>query len=303
MVADCCAWVTSCFKRRISTYFVTSNRRSCTCDPVSRPSSSAKSASLAFATPGSVSSEMIAADTRSRGVLPKDRTAMTRTLTGKTKVITFLDQDYFPLTFPLLFPHGRVSGWHTELKSTTGHKISLAQWVTQLLMTEPRFEKLGPLVNEFLIDVYSCIEDQRLSFHAYNQDKYRTSVHHASAMARVPRPRRDKAAPMDRIIVPSSFKGGFADMAKKLTESMALLRHFGKPSYFLTVTCNTVSVSALSLHYVFFILLSPLSCLDVKSCSTCLPTRRLGLSVVITDIVRKFPSPYLDAPSFTQVVS
>ena len=71
--------------------------------------------------------------------------------------------------------------------------------------------------------------------------------------------RGDKAAPMDRIIVPSSFKGGFADMAKKLTESMALLRHFGKPSYFLTVTCNTVSVSALSLHYVFFILLS--SCL------------------------------------------
>ena len=167
---------------------------------------------------------------------------MTRTLTGKANVITFLDQDYFPLTFPLLFPHGRVCGWHADLKSTTGHKISLAQWVTQLVMTEPRFEKLGPLVNEFLIDVYSCIEDQRLSFHAYNQDKYRTSLHHASAVARVPRSRRDKAAPVDRIIVPSSFKGGFADMAKKLTESMALLRHFGKPSYFLTVTCNTVSV-------------------------------------------------------------
>lgn len=49
-----------------------------------------------------------AADTRSRGVLPKDRTAMTRTLTGKATLINFLDQDYFPLTFPLLFPRGRV---------------------------------------------------------------------------------------------------------------------------------------------------------------------------------------------------
>ena len=166
---------------------------------------------------------------------------MTHALTGETATIDFRDKDYFPLTYPLLFPHGGICGWHPDLMSTTGHKITLTQWLTQLLVREPRFQQLGPLVNEFLIDVFSCIEDQRLSFHAHNQDKYRTSVHHASVAARVPRPVRDKAPGVERIIVPSSFTQGFADQAKKLTEALALVRHFGTADYFLTMTCNTVS--------------------------------------------------------------
>ncbi len=206
-----------------------------------RPSSAIRSRSLAFTTPGAPSSEIIAVDTRTRGVLPTERKAMTQTLTGQTSTVDFLHMDYFPLTYPLLFPHGGVCGWHPNLKSTTGNKISLVQWVTQLLLTESRFQKLGPLVNEFLIDVFSCIEDQRLSFHAFNQDKYKTSVHHASASARIPRPRRDKAVGADRVIIPSSYTQGFADQAKKLTEAMAIVRHFGPAHYFRTVTCNTVS--------------------------------------------------------------
>ena len=47
----------------------------------------------------------------------------------------------------------------------------MLQWVSQLLLTESRFQRLGPVVNEFLIDVFSCIEDDRLAFHANNQDK------------------------------------------------------------------------------------------------------------------------------------
>ena len=85
------------------------------------------------------------------------------------------------------------------------------------------------------------IEDERLSFHAQNQDKCRTSVHRASAGARVPRPRRDKAPVVERIIVPSSFTQGLSDHAKKLTESLPLVRQFGSAHYFLTFTCSTVS--------------------------------------------------------------
>lgn len=168
--------------------------------------------------------------------MPTDKMTMTRTLTGESSSINFLNRDCFPLTYVLLFLHGGVSGWHPDLRSTSGHKITLSQWVTQLLFREPRFRKLGPLVNEFLIDVFSCIEDQRLSFHAHNQDKYRTSMHNASAVAR--RPQRTLSQPhsVDAIIIPSSFSGGFADQAKKLTEAMTILRHFGRPSYFLTVS-------------------------------------------------------------------
>eukprot|EP00752_Nemacystus_decipiens_P012512 g11082.t1 len=47
------------------------------------------------------------------------------------------------------------------------------------------------------------------------------------------------SAPVDRVIIPSSFSGSFADQAKKLTEAMAILRHHGPPSYFVTFTCNS----------------------------------------------------------------
>ena len=168
---------------------------------------------------------------------------MTRTLTGRTTAVSVCDRDYFPLTFVLLFPHGGGSGWRADLKSTAGSKLSVAQWTTQLVLRELPFQQLGPLVNEFLIDVFSAIEDQRLSFPAHNQEKYRTSLHHAAANSRLPRSLRDSSRPPDRIIIPSSFKNGFADLKKKLTEAMAIVRHFGKASYVVTATCNTVSMS------------------------------------------------------------
>lgn len=186
----------------------------------------------------------MAVDTRPRGVMPTTRAAMSTTLTGSTDHIQHHNPNYFPLAFPLLFPHGEVSGWHPDLCSTSGERLTLMQWVTQLLVREDRFSQLGPLTNEFLIDAFSCIEDDRLMFHARNQDKYRTSC-----FQQLNTPRENTATPsriiQDRIIIPSSFKNGFTDKAKKLTEAMAILRHFsGSPSYFITATCNQVNITA-----------------------------------------------------------
>lgn len=52
-------------------------------------------------------------------------------------------------------------------------KTTMLQWVNKLLLSELRF------LNEFLIDVFSCIEDERLASHAKNQDKYTSSLHDA----------------------------------------------------------------------------------------------------------------------------
>lgn len=78
-----------------------------------------------------------------------------------------------------------VCGWQLALNSATGHKITLTRWATQLLRRQPRFQKVGPLVNEFLIDVFSCIEDQRLAFHSHNRDKRRISLPRSLGMSGV----------------------------------------------------------------------------------------------------------------------
>lgn len=163
------------------------------------------------------------------------------TLTGSSQYINCKNPSYFPLTYPLLFPHGDTSGWHDGLLSTTGKKNALLQWVIQLLLTEPRFQRLGAVVNEFLIDVFSNIEDDRLTFHAMHQNKYTTSLHSVSVQQRSRTSRGRQGNSARRTIIPSSFSGGFADFSKKMTEAMAILRHFGgRRSYFITATCNQV---------------------------------------------------------------
>lgn len=174
-------------------------------------------------------------------MLPTDRRAMTVTLTGGIEYLTCRDQDYFPLTYPMLFPHGTISGWHSDLRSTKGNKITMLQWLTQLLLTESRFQRLGPIVNEFLIDAFSCIEDERLAFHANNQDKYTSSVHNASAQHRLPRHHAASSASGTLCIVPSSHTGSFANKTKLNTEGVAIMRHHGPPDLFITFTCNKVT--------------------------------------------------------------
>ena len=41
-----------------------------------------------------------------------------------------------------------------------------------------------------------------------------------------------------RIVLSNSFVGGNRDMAKRYQDAMACVRHRGKPSFFITFTCN-----------------------------------------------------------------
>jgi hypothetical protein len=41
-----------------------------------------------------------------------------------------------------------------------------------------------------------------------------------------------------RVILPSTFGAGPRSMHQKYQDSMAIVRQFGKPDYFITVTCN-----------------------------------------------------------------
>lgn len=79
---------------------------------------------------------MVAVDSRARGAIPLDRATMTTTITGSTANVSHRKANYFPLTFPLLFLHGDVCRWHPGLHRTTGNRITIMQWVTQLLVRE-----------------------------------------------------------------------------------------------------------------------------------------------------------------------
>lgn len=216
------------------------------CD--ARPASNDASSLLAFSTPDAPSSEMFAVDTRSRDVMPHDRASMATTITGTTERITFLSLDYFPVSCPLLFLHGGSSGWSPSLLSTAGHKCVSQGGLLSFFFLNHGFNNSALRLLNSSSKRFSCIEDERLSFHARNQDLYKTSLHQTSAQSRIPRALQARSSSPDRIVIPSSFSGGFSDHAKKFTEVLAVLRHLSPPSYFITMTCNKVSSTSPSLY-------------------------------------------------------
>ena len=72
---------------------------------------------------------------------------------------------YEPLQYPLFFPHG-TNGWFPGMMSicSPSAKISQLEYYRHLLLTEVWFGLLGRLLNKYLVDVFSSVEDNRLNY-------------------------------------------------------------------------------------------------------------------------------------------
>ena len=98
------------------------------------------------------------------------------------------------------------------------------------------FWLFGRLCHQYVVDMYAKIEGDRLGFHRANQDKIRADLYQGvldAIAADLPATNIGR-----RIVLPSSFTGGPRYMRQLFQDSMAIVRHFGKPDLFITFTCN-----------------------------------------------------------------
>ncbi|KAI7946334.1 hypothetical protein MJO29_010861 [Puccinia striiformis f. sp. tritici] len=148
---------------------------------------------------------------------------------------------YFPLRYPILFPYGEQQ-WDNLYKCSTlkvkGRKVGSLEWFAYLL-----FERCGrfspilhakALLQEFLVDMYVCVERSRLQFIRYNQDKLKVKQYNKLVESleneRVPDGRR--------VILPATFIGGPRAMSGLYHDAMSICRTYGPPSLFITMTAN-----------------------------------------------------------------
>jgi hypothetical protein len=138
--------------------------------------------------------------------------------------IPIFSQHYEPLQYPLLFPHG-TPGWglkeddRGQLQKTT--PLMQRQWYCCRLLTEDRFLTFGRLASEYLCDMYSRVEEERLNFirHGLTKDCDGTDM-------------------LCDIELPSTFVGSRKWVSEHTADSLALARTYGPPSLFITMTCN-----------------------------------------------------------------
>jgi len=138
--------------------------------------------------------------------------------------ISILHPLYEPLQYPLLFPHGTL-GWGKRFRPGW----SQIDYYKMRLLCENRFSIMSRLTCEYICDMYSRVEDERLQF--IKNAKQNEALLFATT---------EDALDEDDVefTLPVSFTGSLKYYADRTADSLALSRQIGKPDLLITATTN-----------------------------------------------------------------
>jgi hypothetical protein len=139
--------------------------------------------------------------------------------------VNILNALYEPLQYPLFYTHG-TKGWGVDTARTS--KFSQIQYYKARLLTEPRFHDFTRLVCEWLCDMYSRVEDERLDF--IRSAKKRQIADFAETV--------EGDEDEDGFSLPASFTGSPKYYSNHTADALALCRCVGKPDLMITATTN-----------------------------------------------------------------
>jgi hypothetical protein len=174
---------------------------------------------------------------------------------GPPKRISKLHSSYMSLQYPLIFPLGQ-QGWSPDLRLTVDSSIVERRLTMNMFYCYQLHDRSGVyslllnsgrLFQQYLVDAYVCIEQNRLDYIRSNQDALRgeflSGIHDAFSKGET-----EGRSVGRRIILPSSFTGSPRYMYKHYQDALAICRVHGNPQYFITFTCN-VKWPEITEHY------------------------------------------------------
>ncbi|XP_057432378.1 uncharacterized protein LOC130725142 [Lotus japonicus] len=177
------------------------------------------------------------------------RDIVVSSMDGTLRRIHETHTSFLPLQYPLLFPNGEDGYKEDILFRQDGDgrvfkkrvRVSLREFISFRIHERMREDSVilrsRRLFQQFLVDCYSMIEAQRLSYIKGNQKTIRrdflSGLEEAMEKGDV-----DSASVGTRIVLPSSFTGGRRYMFNNCQDAMAICKHVGYPDLFITVTCN-----------------------------------------------------------------
>ena len=167
-----------------------------------------------------------------------------------TRTVNILSSHYEPLQYPLLFPQG-TPGWHPGVSNN----CSQIRWYRMRILRDERFHLFGRLGNEYLVDMYSRVEDQRLDYLRRGRKQQLADMKEVIREARERINRLDVGEPLDTneqpedrdtnctaaeesFLLPATFPGSRAWASEQVSDSLAIVADRGDPSLFITMTTN-----------------------------------------------------------------
>nr|CAD1832249.1 unnamed protein product [Ananas comosus var. bracteatus] len=182
------------------------------------------------------------------GVADRHRDIVVEHKTDGLKRISELHPSFMAMQYPILFPYGE-DGFRIgiEYNGSSRRKIGSRKNVTMREFYAYRIQNRldegitlisgGKLFQQYLVDAFSCVEEERLDYIRRNQSDLRVELYKGIKDAIVAGD-VDGDAVGKKIILPSSFTAGPRYMIQNYQDAIAICRQCGHPDLFITFTCN-----------------------------------------------------------------
>jgi hypothetical protein len=176
-----------------------------------------------------------------------ERDIIIECFSGSLKRISKLHPKFMALQYPLLFPYGE-DGYscnimfvdHGHEKTRKRSRVPMRAYYAYLINERPGCDntiiKGGRLYQQFLVDAFVNVEEDRLDYIRANQKDLRTEVY--KGIHEVVLNGDVEGFSTGKIIVPSSLTGSPRYMINNYQDAMAICRAYGNPDLFITFTCN-----------------------------------------------------------------
>ena len=178
--------------------------------------------------------------TTADGDIPESYVTIHNKNTRVLENVSSMDPNAEPWIYPLFYPHG-TRGWDENMRYVNRHRrVSRAAYVKYRMATRDGnvFLMGGRLFQQWIVDSYVKIEKDRMNFCRINQQKIRADTYQG-LIDHLQRTADDTNSHVGKmVILPSSFTGSPRNMLQHYQDAMAIVRKFGKPDLFITMTCN-----------------------------------------------------------------
>uniref|UniRef100_A0A6N2MFD4 ATP-dependent DNA helicase n=1 Tax=Salix viminalis TaxID=40686 RepID=A0A6N2MFD4_SALVM len=182
------------------------------------------------------------------GAYQSERDIIIESFSNTLQRISKLHPKFMALQYPLLFPFGE-DGYRTNISFADNHsdvsgkrqRVPMRGFYAYVIQEreygEDTLTKGGRLYQQFLVDAFANIEEDRLDYIRMNQNDLRSDLYQNISEAVL---KGDvEGSSIGKIILPSSFTGGPRYMINNYQDAMAICRAYGNPDLFITFTCNT----------------------------------------------------------------
>jgi len=154
------------------------------------------------------------------------------------KYVSTMNPNVEPWIYPMYYPHG-TQGWHDNIKQINGKRVTRSMYIQYRMAMRDNINifLIGKrLFQQWLVDNYVKIEKDRINWCKENQKQLRMKKYQG-LIDYLENKATDANARVGRVL-PSTFIGSPRNMMQNYQDAMAIVRKYGKPDVFITMTCN-----------------------------------------------------------------